>query len=43
MKSELKKTSEVLKYLKKKLGGGYYDEEYDMIMDEISEVLVSSK
>lgn len=39
MKAELKKTADVLKHLKKKVGGGYYDDEYQFIMEEINEVL----
>ena len=39
MKSELRKTADVIKYLKKKLGGGYFDEEYEHIMEEIVDVL----
>lgn len=39
MKSELKKTLDVIKYLKRKVGEGNYDEEYLNIVEEIEELV----
>jgi hypothetical protein len=38
MKLELKKTIDVLKHLKRKVGDGFYDEEYALLLEEVDEL-----